>query len=83
MLFKIVFTIGWPEMLTKRVVCQAQRVSTSYQCLRSFSLPAAARKLPLAYDLYEPAKGVEVKNGPIVFIHGLFGSKKNNRSMSK
>ncbi|KAK0663993.1 Alpha/Beta hydrolase protein [Cercophora samala] len=42
--------------------------------------------VPLAYDLHEPAKpSVDNpnKNSPIVFMHGLFGSKKNNRTISK
>ncbi|KAK4171696.1 Alpha/Beta hydrolase protein [Triangularia setosa] len=42
--------------------------------------------VPLAYDLHEPARpSVDNpnKNSPIVFIHGLFGSKKNNRTISK
>jgi hypothetical protein len=38
--------------------------------------------LKLAYDFYEAEKP-DTKKDPIVFIHGLFGSKKNNRSMSK
>ncbi|KAK0739187.1 Alpha/Beta hydrolase protein [Apiosordaria backusii] len=42
--------------------------------------------VPLAYDLHEPAKPSfdnPNKNSPIVFMHGLFGSKKNNRTISK
>jgi pimeloyl-ACP methyl ester carboxylesterase len=38
--------------------------------------------LKLAFDLYEAEKP-ESNKDPIVFIHGLFGSRKNNRSMSK
>ncbi|KAH0522091.1 hypothetical protein TsFJ059_005999 [Trichoderma semiorbis] len=39
---------------------------------------------PLAFDLHAPAspKGDE-KTAPIIFMHGLFGSKKNNRAISK
>ncbi|KAK3297562.1 Alpha/Beta hydrolase protein [Chaetomium fimeti] len=38
----------------------------------------------LAYDLHEPAKPVADKQtSPIIFMHGLFGSKKNNRTISK
>ncbi|PHH68685.1 hypothetical protein CDD83_6005 [Cordyceps sp. RAO-2017] len=41
---------------------------------------------PLAYDLYEPLDSAG--NGgnrlpPILFLHGLFGSRKNNRGISK
>ncbi|KAL2157196.1 hypothetical protein VTH06DRAFT_6332 [Thermothelomyces fergusii] len=40
--------------------------------------------VPLAYELHEPAKPVTDKQtSPIIFMHGLFGSKKNNRTMSK
>jgi hypothetical protein len=40
--------------------------------------------LPLAYELHEPAKPVADKQtSPIIFMHGLFGSKKNNRTISK
>jgi hypothetical protein len=39
---------------------------------------------PLAYDLHEPAKPrTDKQNEPILFLHGLFGSKKNNRAISK
>jgi len=40
--------------------------------------------VPLAYDLHEPAKPVADKQtSPIIIMHGLFGSKKNNRTISK
>lgn len=43
-----------------------------------------AARLKLAYDLHEPPKPqTSEKNAPILFLHGLFGSKKNNRAMSK
>ncbi|KAF2095177.1 alpha/beta-hydrolase [Rhizodiscina lignyota] len=56
------------------------------RCLyhRSFSTcrPLKKEELALAYDLHEPPAGVTP--GPaILFLHGLFGSKKNNRSISK
>ena len=45
------------------------------------------KQLELAYDLHEPPdtkkSGTKSQNAPIIFMHGLFGSKKNNRSMSK
>ena len=42
------------------------------------------RHLSLAYALHKPV-GVDVKleNEPLVIMHGLFGSKQNNRSISK
>ena len=52
--------------------------------VRSFSSTSHLH-LKLAYDLYEPPieKSKSAIGNPIVFVHGLFGSKKNNRSMSK
>ncbi|KAG8420408.1 hypothetical protein J3459_011095 [Metarhizium acridum] len=39
---------------------------------------------PLAFDLHEPPKPkVNETTSPILFLHGLFGSKKNNRGISK
>ncbi|CAK7208652.1 hypothetical protein SCUCBS95973_000174 [Sporothrix curviconia] len=38
----------------------------------------------LSYDLHSPARPVaDDKTQPILFLHGLFGSKKNNRTISK
>ncbi|KAK3308670.1 Alpha/Beta hydrolase protein [Chaetomium strumarium] len=40
--------------------------------------------VPLAYDLHEPAKpAADKQTSPIIVMHGLFGSKKNNRTISK
>ncbi|KAF8433127.1 prolyl oligopeptidase-like protein [Terfezia claveryi] len=39
--------------------------------------------IPLAYDLHEPPKGTVTTGPPMVVMHGLFGSKQNNRSISK
>ncbi|UKZ57978.1 hypothetical protein TrVGV298_011839 [Trichoderma virens] len=39
---------------------------------------------PLAFDLHAPASPkADEKTAPIIFMHGLFGSKKNNRGISK
>jgi pimeloyl-ACP methyl ester carboxylesterase len=50
----------------------------------------ARRVVPLAYDLHEPGPGAATARRhdrrdeqPILFLHGLFGSKKNNRTISK
>jgi len=44
----------------------------------------ASQTVSLAYDLHEPSSGrSDPKHAPIIFMHGLFGSKKNNRSISK
>ncbi|KAG7147427.1 alcohol acetyltransferase like protein [Verticillium longisporum] len=66
--------------LVGRIIYQAKITRQG----RSFGTSTQAH-LKLAYDLYEPsssrAKGDDCH--PIVFLHGLFGSKKNNRSISK
>ncbi|RAL13243.1 alpha/beta fold family hydrolase [Aspergillus homomorphus CBS 101889] len=36
----------------------------------------------LSYQVFKPEKD-EVSRGPIIFLHGLFGSKQNNRSISR
>ncbi|KAL1303916.1 hypothetical protein AAFC00_000370 [Neodothiora populina] len=55
------------------------------QSLRQFSSSPVSSKLTLAYDYYEAERPSpdSATNAPIIFMHGLFGSKKNNRSMSK
>lgn len=53
--------------------------------LHSYST-STINTVPLVYDLHEPAKPVSDdpnQTSPILFMHGLFGSKKNNRSISK
>lgn len=45
---------------------------------------AARRELSLAYTLHEPPKNTSGHHErPIIIMHGLFGSKQNNRSISK
>ena len=50
---------------------------------RAFSTTELDSGVKIAYDFFEPAKEATSKDAPIVFIHGLFGSKMNNGSMSK
>ncbi|KAK0728012.1 Alpha/Beta hydrolase protein [Lasiosphaeria miniovina] len=48
------------------------------------STSAPISTVPLAFDLHKPAKPVaDRQTSPIIVMHGLFGSKKNNRSISK
>lgn len=68
-------------MLATRVAAR-QSCAHRHHYLRSFTT-TTVHKLQLAYDLHEPPNKQDSKNAAIVFIHGLFGSKKNNRSMSK
>jgi hypothetical protein len=44
---------------------------------------STAPRVSLAFDLHEPANPSSNAPGAIIFMHGLFGSKKNNRSISK
>lgn len=37
----------------------------------------------LAYDKHEPPKKPEVTKSPLIFLHGLFGSKTNTRTVAK
>jgi homoserine acetyltransferase len=49
--------------------------------LRAFST-ARALQAELAYQVFGPENGEAVRN-PILILHGLFGSKQNNRSIGK
>lgn len=47
---------------------------------------STSKRLTLAFDHHEPPEGRETHSptsSPIIFMHGLFGSRKNNRSVSK
>jgi hypothetical protein len=70
-----------PKMLATRTFAQSRQAFRPLS-IRAFSSSPINAKLKLAYDFYEAEKP-DTKKDPIVFIHGLFGSKKNNRSMSK
>lgn len=50
--------------------------------LRSFSTSRVLRSEELSYQVFGPDKGQAVRS-PILFLHGLFGSKQNNRSISR
>ena len=48
---------------------------------RSFHASAKLRVVDLAYRLHDDSG--KAKGDPIVIIHGLFGSKRNNQSVGK
>jgi len=48
---------------------------------RPFHASANCRAIDLAYSLHD--EHGKAKGAPIIIVHGLFGSKKNNRSVSK
>ncbi len=50
--------------------------------LRAFSTTRGSRT-ELAYQVYGPENEQAASRDPILFLHGLFGSKQNNRSISK
>ncbi|KAL1958325.1 hypothetical protein VTO42DRAFT_4642 [Malbranchea cinnamomea] len=57
-----------------------------FQARRSFATTAIKLQLSLAYQAWPTVASSghgESNARPIIFMHGLFGSKQNNRSMSK
>ncbi|KAL4915782.1 Alpha/Beta hydrolase protein [Aspergillus aurantiobrunneus] len=50
--------------------------------IRAFSTSRRLLRSDLSYQVFGPEKD-QVTRNPIVFLHGLFGSKQNNRSISK
>ena len=51
----------------------------------SSSSSSSSPTVDLSFDLYTPArpKVPGPSHNPIIFLHGLFGSRRNNRSISK
>ncbi|GAB0135509.1 hypothetical protein EsDP_00003845 [Epichloe bromicola] len=74
---------SFPSAYLHRVQLLAVRTSHQVRGFVQVAVPKAVR--PLAYDLHQPAKPQQshAENSPIIFLHGLFGSKKNNRGISK
>lgn len=77
-------------MFTHRVLsCTRQPWKTyssrpNFLALHAYSTTTLPNGITVAYDLHEPPYGKSSRNAPpIIFLHGLFGSKMNNRSMSK
>ncbi|KAM0719253.1 hypothetical protein Q7P37_005158 [Cladosporium fusiforme] len=66
----------------RAALLRVQQPFRQHAC-RPFSTTELDSGVKLAYDFFEPAKEATAKDAPIVFIHGLFGSKRNNGSMSK
>ena len=62
----------------------ARHFMRAVQSLSMFPVRAyASTTIPLAYTLHEPPKGTVTTGPPMVVMHGLFGSKQNNHSISK
>lgn len=67
-----------PGQRSSAVACYRVGLGNAQRSIRT------AARLRLAYDIHEPPKPQTTpENAPILFLHGLFGSKKNNRAMSK
>lgn len=60
----------------------ARTTARSASGFRAFSTTRIGRGGLLSYEVYGPENGQATRD-PIVFLHGLFGSKQNNRSISK
>ncbi|KAI0885219.1 alpha/beta-hydrolase [Annulohypoxylon maeteangense] len=70
-------------MATWRIVSPRLALSTPLRAIISRPYSSSST-VPLAYDHHEPPKGDRHRqDAPIIFMHGLFGSKKNNRSVSR
>ncbi|KAH6658388.1 prolyl oligopeptidase-like protein [Truncatella angustata] len=70
-----------PLRTLRKQLSSARAASASYSTATSSS-----RTVPLAFDHHVPPAGKETHSptsSPILFMHGLFGSRKNNRSVSK
>ncbi|KAL4776883.1 Alpha/Beta hydrolase protein [Aspergillus nidulans var. acristatus] len=54
----------------------------SASSIRCFSTSSRLLRSDLSFQVFGPEKAQPTRN-PIVFLHGLFGSKQNNRSISR
>ncbi|KAI1377338.1 alpha/beta-hydrolase [Hypoxylon crocopeplum] len=74
-------------MATRRIVSRRSAFGIPLRAILSRSYSSSSNThhiLSLAYDHHEPPQGGrDREDSPIIFMHGLFGSKKNNRSVSK
>ncbi|KAK6349744.1 hypothetical protein TWF696_006023 [Orbilia brochopaga] len=59
------------------------RTGGAYLRRRLYSTAAPEGVVRMAYNLHHAPAGGDAKREPIIFMHGLFGSKTNNRGMSK
>lgn len=57
--------------------------STAYEDLGQAALAQDIPTVDLAYDLHQAPGHRFASHSPIVFLHGLFGSKSNNRTVSR
>ncbi|KAI8945292.1 alpha beta hydrolase fold family [Xylaria longipes] len=74
-------------VVTQRILATSAKSSRPLQLLsRAYSSSSSTTggRVPLVFDHHAPpTSGRHRQDAPIIFMHGLFGSKKNNRSVSK
>ncbi|KAI2473779.1 alpha/beta-hydrolase [Annulohypoxylon bovei var. microspora] len=71
-------------MATRRIVSPRSAFGTPLRAIISRPYSSSSTTVPLAYDHHEPPRGDQHRqDAPIIVMHGLFGSKKNNRSVSR
>ncbi|KAK4501824.1 hypothetical protein PRZ48_007633 [Zasmidium cellare] len=68
-------------MLARRALPRLQQPFRQY-ARRPFSSTELSNGIKIAYELHEPEKGRSAEGPPIVFVHGLFGSKRNHRAIN-
>ncbi|KAL7625470.1 hypothetical protein AAE478_004690 [Parahypoxylon ruwenzoriense] len=73
-------------MATPRILSPRSALGACLRILlsRPYSSTTTSARVRLAFDHHQPQKtDRDQHDAPIIFMHGLFGSKKNNRSVSK
>ncbi|KAM3417331.1 hypothetical protein BST61_g5582 [Cercospora zeina] len=65
-------------MLARRALPRLQQPFRQY-AKRPYSTTELSNGIKMTYDLYEPEQ--QAQGSPIILVHGLFGSKRNHRSM--
>ncbi|PYH46442.1 alpha/beta-hydrolase [Aspergillus saccharolyticus JOP 1030-1] len=69
-------------MLCRPIFSRGVTTLRSSTGLRLFSSTTQRLEPDLSYQVFKPEKD-EITRDPIIFLHGLFGSKQNNRSISR
>lgn len=49
----------------------------------ALSIDGSIETVPLSFDLHSPEKAPSAEKSPLVFLHGIFGSKANTRTVAK
>ncbi|KAI6090824.1 alpha/beta-hydrolase [Hypoxylon rubiginosum] len=71
-------------MTARRIISPRSAFSIQLRAISRQYSSSSHPTVPLAFDHHEPPKGGRHRqDAPIIVMHGLFGSKKNNRSVSR